>query len=296
MAAFYHEPVLAEESVSLLLQNKDVARSGIYVDCTLGGGGYTDRILRLTDSSVRVVAMDRDLESINFCKESLKDFYGRIFFVVDNFACIKAVTAKLFGKENEISGVVMDLGLSTYQLEHEGGFSYKKDTELDMRADKGQELTARDILNEYDEKELLRVFREYGELRYSRQITRDIIEQRKKEKFRSTFDLADLLKKKIPPRYINKDLSKAFQALRIEVNNELENLSTALNDAALLLEKGARIVVVTYHSLEDRIVKNFFRSSKLLTVLTKKPVTVSSAELRRNPRSRSAKLRAAERY
>ncbi len=188
---------------------------------------------------------------------------------------------------------MLDLGLSSFQLNNEEGFSYQRDTELDMRADKSQSLTAKDVLNEYDEKELLKLFKEYGELKYSRQVTRDIIEYRKNKDFETTFEIAELMKKKIPPRYVNKDLAKIFQALRIEVNDELENLRKILADSPDLMEKGAKLVVISYHSLEDRIVKNFMRSEERLKVLTKKPVTAGENEVNKNPRARSAKMRVA---
>jgi 16S rRNA (cytosine1402-N4)-methyltransferase len=193
-----------------------------------------------------------------------------------------------------VSGIVLDLGLSTYQLEHESGFSYQKDTILDMRAGPDAELSAGEVLNRYSEKELLRIFKEYGELKYYRQITRDIIEYRRNKKFETTLELVEQLKKKIPPRYLNKDLSKVFQALRIEVNNEMDNLKKVLEDSVELLEEGARIAAVSYHSLEDRMLKNFFRTDNRLKVITKKPVTASKDEVDANPRARSAKLRAAE--
>jgi 16S rRNA (cytosine1402-N4)-methyltransferase len=188
----------------------------------------------------------------------------------------------------------MDLGLSTYQLNYEAGFSYQRDTALDMRADKSQKLTAKDVLNSYDEKEIAEILHRYGELRYYRKIARDIVSARKTKKLETTFELVELLKKQVPARYLNRDLSKLFQALRIEVNNELENLNSALDDSVELLEKGGRAAVVSYHSLEDRIVKNFFKKAEKLKIITKKPVEPGEYEVNKNPRSRSAKLRAAE--
>jgi 16S rRNA (cytosine1402-N4)-methyltransferase len=188
----------------------------------------------------------------------------------------------------------LDLGLSSYQLDKEEGFSYLRDTGLDMRADKTQELQAKDVLNGYSEIELLKIFKEYGELKYNKQITRDIISYRKEKRFERTSELVDLLKKKIPFKYVNKDLSKIFQALRIAVNDELGNLEKVLNDSVLFFEQGGRIAVISYHSLEDRIVKNFIRSNKELIAITKKPVTASKAEIKLNPKARSGKLRTAE--
>jgi len=289
---FYHEPVLLNESIELLLSNKETTEAKIYADCTLGGGGYTKKILEDTKANIIVTAFDRDANSIEHCKKVLTEYSGRIIYCQNNFAEIKeALSAHGIKK---ISGVVMDLGLSSYQLNSEEGFSYQKDTELDMRADKDQELKAKDVLNEYSDKELLKVIKDYGELKYSRQITRDIIEYRRKKKFETTFELVELLEKKIPPRYLNKDLAKVFQGLRIEVNGELDNLKKVLDSVPEILEIGARIVAISYHSLEDRIVKNFLRAGTELKVLTKKPVLAGSTEISLNPRARSAKLRAAE--
>lgn len=292
MDSLYHKPVLLSESLEYLLNNKDRTLTRVYVDCTLGGGGYTKKILELTSSDTKVIAIDRDVHSIDYCKVLLKDFSERIIYFQDNFAAIAGILGS--GSVDKASGIVMDLGLSSYQLNEEEGFSYQKDTALDMRADKSQSLTAADVLNDYDEDELHRIFKEHGELKYSRQITRDISARRKIKKYETTFDLVETLKEKIPPRYLNKDLSKAFQAIRIEVNGELDNLKKALNDSVNRLEQGARIVTVSYHSLEDRIVKNFFRANAELKILTKKPVEPKAEEVGLNVRARSGKLRAAE--
>jgi 16S rRNA (cytosine1402-N4)-methyltransferase len=293
---FYHEPVLLNEVMALLLANKTASRAKVYVDGTLGGGGYTRKILDETGSEFRVIGIDRDENSVKYSQKNLIGYKDRLIIVNDNFSNIASIiksSLKSYERAN-VSGIVLDLGLSTYQLEHEYGFSYQKDTALDMRAGQDAEITANEVLNGYNEKELFRIFKEYGELKYSRQITMDIIEYRQKKKIETTRELAELLKKKIPPRYLNKDLSKLFQALRIEVNGEMENLKKVLEDSVELLEEGARITVVSYHSLEDRIVKNFFRANDKLKVITKKPVTASEKEVKYNPRARSAKLRAAE--
>jgi 16S rRNA (cytosine1402-N4)-methyltransferase len=293
---FYHEPVLLNEAMSLLLGNKDSCRSKVYVDCTLGGGGYTKKILEETGKDFRVIAIDRDENAIRYSNKLLENFGDRIIFIKDNFSNIKDIIKRSLKSEtgNEVSGIVLDLGLSTYQLDYEDGFSYQKSTPLDMRAGDDAELTAADVLNGSDEKDLMKIFKNYGELRYYKQITRDIIKHRKQKKFETTIELVEVLKKKIPPRFLNKDLSKVFQALRIAVNDELENLKRALDDSPDCLEHGARIAAVSYHSLEDRIVKNFFRSCGSLEVITKKPVAASKKEIESNIRARSAKLRAAE--
>lgn len=287
---------MLEESISSILENKDSTASKIYVDCTLGGGGYTEEILKRTDDGVNVIAIDRDINSIEYCKKRLERYKDRIVYCCDNFANVSEIliNSQVYKTNKKISGIVLDLGLSSYQIDQEEGFSYLRDTGLDMRADKTQELQAKDILNGYSEIELLKIFKEYGELKYNKQITRDIIGYRKEKKFERTSELVDLLKKKIPFKYVNKDLSKIFQALRIAVNNELENLEKVLNDSVLFLEQGGRIAAISYHSLEDRIVKNFIRSNKELKALTKKPVTASKAEIKLNSKARSAKLRAAE--
>lgn len=293
---FYHEPVLLNEVTALILANESSARSKVYVDCTLGGGGYTKEILSKTAGEIKVIGIDRDLNAIEYSAKILGSFADRFIPVKGNFSDLREIIKSSLkkGEDTAVSGIVLDLGLSTYQLNYEAGFSYQKDTKLDMRSGDDAGITAAEVLNTYTEKELLKVFKEYGELKYSRQITRDIVKYRKTKKFETTGELTELLKKKIPPRYINKDLSKVFQALRIEVNDEIGNLKQVLEDSAECLEPGARIAVVSYHSLEDRMAKNFFRASEKLKVITKKPVTAGEAELSSNVRARSAKLRAAE--
>lgn len=292
---YHHEPVMLLEATGLLVENLSNDKPNILVDCTLGGAGYSRKLLDITSTDTKIAAIDRDEFAIKNAEEILSGDSSRVFLCKKNFADIKSIVGELFGENAKIDGVVMDLGLSTYQIESEDGFSYQRETELDMRADKDQKLKAKDVLNKYDEKSLLKIFKEYGELKYTKQITRDIIEQRKQKKFDTTTELVELLKKKIPLRYLNRDLSKIFQALRIEVNNELENLKHALIDCIDILIPGGRIVVVSYHSLEDRIVKNIFRQSENLKVITKRPVLPSEEEVRINRKARSAKLRAAER-
>lgn len=292
---FYHEPVLLKETTQYLLEAHKGDSNGtkrVYVDCTLGGGGYTKKILEDSPEETVVIAIDRDVYAIEHCKKVLSEFSGRIIFKQRNFGEIKdIVQSEGFEK---IDGIVMDLGLSTYQLSHEAGFSYQKDTMLDMRADKSQQLTAADVLNTYGEKDLADILFKYAEMRYSRQIAKEIAEYRKEKKFETTFQLTELLSTKVPPRFLNSDLSRLFQAIRIEVNNELENLERVLEDSPGIMNEGSRIVAVSYHSLEDRIVKNAIRSNEKLKVLTKKPVEASEEEINANVRARSAKLRAAE--
>ncbi len=264
----------------------------VFVDCTLGGGGYTRKILEETDENTAVIAIDRDEFAIAHCRNVLSEFGDRVIFMQGNFGDITQIVTDAGFKE--IDGVMMDLGLSTYQLSHEEVFSYQRDTELDMRADKSQDLSAKDVLNTYSEAELENIFRKFGELRYSRQLAAQVCAYRKAKKLTTTFDLVDAVKEKIPPRFLNSDLSRIFQAVRIEVNNELVNLENVLHDSVDLLKEGARIAAVSYHSLEDRIVKNAFRSEEKLKVLTKKSVEPGDEEISRNVRARSARLRAAE--
>lgn len=290
--AFYHEPVLIDEAINYLLDNSTEKSNEVYVDCTLGGGGYTWRILELTGESTKVIALDYDINAIKYCVDLFKNFYPRVIFFNENFKNLRKILMK--ADIDKVNGIVMDLGLSSYQLSDEAGFSYMRDTELDMRADKSLKKTAADVLNTYEERKLESIFREYGELRYSRKIARDIVYTRKKDPFRSTYQLKDMMKTHTHGKYLYRELSKLFQALRIEVNNELENLRNALGDAVTVTKSGARLVVVSYHSIEDRIVKNFFKSSGELNVITKKPVMASKTEVKKNLRARSAKLRVAE--
>lgn len=288
---FYHEPVLINKAISYLLDSGSKKGYEVYVDCTLGGGGYTKKILEESPEA-KVIAIDRDVNAIEYSKKVLGEFENRIIFVQDNFGNIKQILKD--AGFDKISGIVMDLGLSSYQLSNEEGFSYQKNTSLDMRADKEQKLTAKDVLNRYDEKEIMRVLYEYGELRYGKKIAKEIVVSRRNRKFETTFDLVELLRDMVPARYLNSDLSKLFQAIRIEVNNELVNLKRILEDSVESLEPGARIAAISYHSLEDRIVKNSFRSDGRLRVLTKKPIEPDETEIAANSRARSAKLRVAE--
>ncbi len=296
---FYHEPVLLEETIEYLYnsgnessKSSEDSKKRVYVDCTLGGGGYTKKILDFSSEDTIVIAVDRDVYAVEHSRKVLSDYSSRVIYMQRNFGDIKDII-KTAGYEN-VNGIVMDLGLSTYQLNHEAGFSYQQDTPLDMRADKDQELKAKDVLNTYEKDELAKIFYSYGEMRFSRQIADEIVLTRKNKSFETTFDVVEMLRSKVPPRFLNSDLSRLFQAIRIEVNNELENLERVLTDSTEMLSEGGRIAAVSYHSLEDRIVKNAFRSDEKLKVLTKKPIEATEEEIAVNIRSRSAKLRAAE--
>ena len=303
MSGEFHIPVLSHEAVELLINPK--LQNRIYVDATLGAGGYTKLICELTESSDRIVAIDKDLNAINFASKQLEFCSHRLTILEGNFGEAENLLYSI--GVSSISGIVLDLGLSSYQLEHEEGFSYMRDTPLDMRASKSDKLTADDVINQFDAKDLERIFEEYGDIGKARRLVSAIITARRKKRISTTLELAEIVENEYKIGRKNKMdfLSKIFQALRIEVNNEMENLKNVLETALRITETGGRIVVVSYHSLEDRIVKNFFRDhsykkridneeGKFLNILTKKPVIPEFQEIKNNRRSRSAKLRAAE--
>ena len=308
----YHIPVLLQTAIDYLIN--PVITAPVIADCTLGGGGYSFEIAkRISDKNGRLICIDKDKNALEYSEKYLKDFEKNITFINANFADLKMILKDL--QIAAIDGTVMDLGLSSYQLESEDGFSFMKDTPLDMRAYKKDEMTAADILNEYDKDELKKIFEEYGELRNAEQLSEAIIQRRKRNKFTTTSELTGLIKDTfgIPARHLYDYYAKVFQALRIEVNGEIRNLQKALDDTFEVTGNNGRIVVVSYHSLEDRIVKKFFRKhlqvkeknkypkqtgeksyGKHLKILTKKPVQPEIDEVKANKRARSAKLRAAE--
>ncbi len=302
MSGEFHIPVLSNEAVAYLI-NPDITPKKL-VDATLGGGGYTKLILEMTGPEDEVIAIDKDLNAIKEASR-LTDKYGdRLKILNGNFGELDAL---LLGQGIvSISGVVMDLGLSSYQLEHEDGFSYMRNTRLDMRAFANDSLTAEIIINTYSQKDLELLFEKFGEIGNSKRLAKAICASRRKSSISTTAGLAEVVDNEYKLGRKNRMdfLSKIFQALRIEVNNELNNLEKVLEKSVQMLETGGRIVTVSYHSLEDRIVKNFFRENsrktcnrtdnKSLRLLTKKPVIPGRQEIRGNRRSRSAKLRAAE--
>lgn len=307
---FFHTPVLLNEVLEYLFNDKFEKK--IIVDGTLGGGGYSEAILNKFGDNDLLVSFDKDLEALEYSKKRLEKFGSKVKFVNNNFADLKTVL--LQNGIKKITGLVLDLGLSSHQLENEEGFSYMKDTKLDMRAFKKDNMTAADILNSSSKEELIRIFEEYGEVGNERRLADAIIERRKANKFRTTFDLVTLIEEeyKIDKKNTIKFLSKIFQALRIEVNNEMDNLKKVLKDSLDMLDEGGRLIVVSYHSLEDRITKNYFREMSAnsrktdnpfyeedvtpkLKILTKKSVMPGFQEIKSNSRARSAKLRCAER-
>jgi len=302
----FHTPVLLKQVTDFLINKK--FSQHIIVDGTAGGGGYAYEICRLVPKGSKVICIDKDKESLSFSRKKLKEFKF-VDFLQGNFGNLNSLLSTL-GVE-KITGLVLDLGISSYQLDYEDGFSFMRETFLDMRADKNDTLTAEYIINRYSRKDLIRIFETYGEIRKPYKITDAIISGRTKKQIKTTTELTEIINSKINlhPKNKNKFFAKLFQALRIEVNNELENLNKVLEQSLNILQDGGRMVVVSYHSLEDKIVKDFFKSNSTkisvskykntvdvsgLKILNKKPVVPEITEIRSNPRSRSAKLRAAE--
>lgn len=298
---------MSEEVLSLLI----TAAGGVYVDATLGGGGHAESILQRLDPTGKLVGIDADLDAIHVATEKLSRYGDRCTAVHDNFRNLSsALSQRGF---NQVNGILFDLGVSSYQLdERSKGFSFRSDDRLDMRMDRSQALNAREILNRYTEQELADLFWRYGEEKKSRAIARAIVRRRSASTIEATGDLAAIVRAVVGDRFLVKSLARVFQAIRIEVNNELENLRRGIEQAITVMTSGGRLVVISYHSLEDRIVKEAFRDaatsirrsgSKLLPdarveprikLLTKKPILASEEEVQENPRARSAKLRAAE--
>jgi 16S rRNA (cytosine1402-N4)-methyltransferase len=282
---------MPSESSQYLVNNP----RGTYVDCTFGGGGHTSYLLE-KHKDIKIVAFDWDGDAFEQFKEKEKSFSGRAVFIRDNFKNIKAALAeRAIGK---VDGILADVGVSSKQFDDaERGFSFNSKV-LDMRMDSRNPLTAKEIVNKYGEEEMADIFYKYGEERFSRQISEAIILRRKKGIINTALELQDIIRSvKRPEGKIN-PATKVFQALRIFVNGEIDNLETLLGDAPELLNPGGRIAVISFHSLEDRLVKQNFRknaSDNLYKILTKKVVTASEDEIRQNPRARSAKIRAAER-
>jgi 16S rRNA (cytosine1402-N4)-methyltransferase len=281
---FSHIPVLSQEVITGL----NIQTGGNYLDLTIGGGGHSRLILE-TAEDVKITAVDQDLDALNAAKENLSEFGNRVNFIHSNFANYQF-------PENTYDGILADLGVSSYHLDNpERGFSFRNTARLDMRMNQQQSLTAGDIINEWEEKELADIFFKYGEERLSRKIARRIVENRP---FNTTTELANEIAYSVPPKYRYGRIhpaTRVFQALRIAVNDELKVLETLIEKAPNALIAGGKIAIISFHSLEDRIVKHGLRNLPLLRILTKKPIIATEEEIKENPRSRSAKLRIAER-
>ena len=295
----YHTPVLLTEAVDGLKIKKD----GVYVDVTYGGGGHSREILSRLGEKGRLIAFDQDFDSeVNLIHDD------RLLFINENFMFLKK-----FLKLNNISkidGILADFGVSSYQIDQpERGFSYRYDADLDMRMDIKNTLTAYKIINKYSAEDLIKIFKNYGDLTNSRKITRAIINSRENKEIKTTAQLNEIITPIIPARYINKILSRIYQSVRIEVNKELDVIKSLLLQSVELLKTGGRISLISYHSLEDRIVKRFFKTGKFEGEIEKdfygnyslpykiigKLISPSQIEIDRNIRARSAKLRIAER-
>ncbi len=285
-----HVPVMVEEVLMALR----VKKSGVYVDGTLGLGGHAEAILKKADGQCTLVGIDQDEAALEIAGERLKNY--NVYLAQDNFSNMEAVIQN-FG-HSEVDGVFLDLGLSTLQLKSDGrGFSFLKDDPLDMRMDRRQKFTAEKIINEYPEKELANILWQYGEERYSRKIARAIVGARAKRAVETCRELADIVEKTLKRRGRIHPATKTFQALRIEANKELAKLSIAVNTGVNILKAKGRFCVLSYHSLEDRIVKHSFKEQAdkgLITIITKKPLVPEKQERLSNPSSRSAKFRVAE--
>ena len=286
----FHIPVLLDE-VMCLLNPKD---GGVYVDCTLGAGGHAERILELSSPGGRLIGIDLDSEAISIAKERLEGFGDRVSFVHANFADLDDIL-RSFGVDG-VDGILMDLGVSWIQLsDPKRGFSFRLDAPLDMRMDRRIPLTVCEVVNTKSEEELREIFRKYGQERWAGRIARRIVRFRERSPVLTTRQLAQIDESAVPGRGRLHPATRIFLALRIYVNGELDNLERGLDSAIRWLKPGGRICVISFHSLEDRIVKWKFRGMKThLRIITRKPITPGDEEVKENPRSRSAKLRAAE--
>lgn len=308
---FKHTSVLLQETVDGLKVKPD----GIYVDGTLGGGGHSYEICRRLGAKGSIVGIDQDAAAIEAAGNRLKDFGEKVTIVRSNYCDMKSRLQEL--GIYKVDGIVLDLGVSSYQLDTaERGFSYREDAPLDMRMDTRQPMTARDIVNDYSQKELCRVIRDYGEDKFAANIAKHIVMARSKAPIETTGQLTEVIRAAIPMKYQKKSghpAKRTFQAIRIELNRELEVLRDSLDDMIDLLNPGGRLCIITFHSLEDRIVKSAFRKNENPctcppdfpvcvcgkvskgSIVTRKPILPSDEELEYNSRSKSAKLRIFER-
>ncbi len=310
MTEFKHISVMLEECMDGLKLKSD----GIYFDGTLGGGGHSYQILKRSTPNGQLVATDLDDYAISRASDRLKEFSGRFTLIKDNFKSFKSIKERL--GIDRFDGILLDLGVSSFQLDdRERGFSYMAtDVDLDMRMDKSNPLTAMRVVNEYDEKELKRILSEYGEERFAGTIASNIVKSRKVKTIKTTGDLIEIIKKSIPKKFQQDGhpAKRTFQAIRIEVNGELDGLYETVLEMARSLNVKGRIVILTFHSLEDRIVKKAFKElecdcicdkslpicvcgkRKEIEIITRHPILASQLELQNNSRAKSAKLRIGE--
>lgn len=303
---FKHTPIMINECLNGL----NINENGIYVDGTVGGGGHSIEILKRLKNG-KLIAIDKDVEALNNCQKRFEKYLNKVIFVHDDFKNINNILKNI--SIDKIDGILLDLGVSSYQIDNaDRGFSYRFDSLLDMRMNQEQNLTAEKVVNEYEEEKLLKIFYEYGEEQFSKNIVKNIIKNRP---IKTTGQLAQIIKNSVPVKYAiqsGNPCKKVFQALRIEVNGELNELENAINSMVEHLNSKGRIAIITFHSLEDRIVKNTYKAlatncicpPKLpicicnhkasLNLINRKPTEASEKEMLENSRSKSAKLRIAE--
>ncbi|OOM80183.1 16S rRNA (cytosine(1402)-N(4))-methyltransferase RsmH [Clostridium sp. BL-8] len=306
---FKHVSVLLNECIEAL----DIKENGIYVDCTLGGAGHSSHILKHISQDGMLIGIDQDKDALAAAKEKLKEF-GNVRYVHSNFYNIDSVLNEL--DIDKVDGILMDLGVSSYQLDEASrGFSYMQDAPLDMRMNRDNDFSAYDIVNDYSEEDLYKIIKNYGEERFAKRIANFIVTRRTEKPIETTFELVDLIKAAIPAKMRREGphpAKRTFQAIRIEVNSELKILNKTIEDGVNRLSKGGRMAIITFHSLEDRIVKLKFRELEnpctcpkefpicicgkkpLVKSISKKGIAPTDKEIEENPRSRSAKLRVIE--
>ena len=304
----YHKPVLFDEVMENIISEGDA----VYVDCTLGGGGHTEGMLERSSTESKVIGIDQDKEAINFAKERLKKYGNEIEIFQDNFRNLDTVI--YLAGHNKVDRILMDIGVSSNQLDNlERGFSYRYDAKLDMRMDRNLKISAYEVVNDFSEKEIADIIYKYGEEPKSRKIAKNIVEYRNNKKIETTLELSEIIIKSIGKSMKKHPSKRTFQAIRIFVNKELEVLEEALDKAVNLLNNNGKLLVITFHSLEDRMVKEKFREyenpctcppeipvcvcnkKSLGKVITKKPIIAKESELNENNRAHSAKLRIFER-
>lgn len=287
-----HKPVLLNEVLHFLEPKKN----GIYLDATLGLGGHSEAILKNFQNIKLLVGMDWDEEALDLAKKRLAQFKDKTSFYLANFKDLNMILEE----ENieGFDGILMDLGLSSYQLDQSGrGFSFMRDEPLDMRMDRSGTVLASDMINKLPEERLEKLIRFYGEEPWAKKIAKEIVKKRGEKPILSTSQLANIVKEAIPKKFHPRKIhpaTKTFQAIRIAINREFENLTTGLEKAVDALKPDGRILVISFHSLEDRIVKHFFKKNSQLEIITKKPIRPTKEEITQNPRARSAKLRVAQ--
>lgn len=287
-----HIPVLLKE----VLDNLDPKPNQNFIDATVGDGGHTAEILKKTAPEGKLIAIDRDSDSIIRARNNLMEFGNRVLFINDSFGNLEEIALR--NNIDPVSGIIFDFGMSSSQLENSGrGFSFQKDEVLDMRFDIKTSITAEDVINDYREDELAEIFKKWGEEPYARKIARAVVQSREGNRIKTTGELVEIIDSAIRRRGRIHSATLIFQSLRIEVNQEFSEIEKALNAVPMILSNGGRAAFISFHSLEDRLIKNWTKDLNKqgkIKIINKKPVTASVQELKINPRSRSAKLRVME--